>query len=46
MIWKYKIRKNDNISNGKKYCIALDHRQHSYAQAEEKPQTEKHFFDK
>ncbi len=31
MNYKYKIRKVDNISAIKKYYIALDHRQHSYA---------------
>jgi hypothetical protein len=29
MKWKYKIKKVDNISTEKKYCIALDYRQHS-----------------
>ena len=29
MKWKYKLREGDNISGIKKYCIALDHRQHS-----------------
>lgn len=32
MNYKYKIEKVDNISTGKKYCIALDHRQQSWAQ--------------
>jgi hypothetical protein len=32
MNYKYKIRKVDNISAVKKYCIVLDHRQHSYGQ--------------
>jgi len=27
--WKYEIRKVYNISAIKKYCIAVDHRQHS-----------------
>ena len=29
----YKIAMVDTISDGRKYCIALDDRQHSYAQA-------------
>ena len=32
MIWKYKIEKVDNISDKKKYCTALEYRQHSWQQ--------------